>query len=124
MYQILNLSPEEDNERTASQAFSCRSVVFERLRVPVRTCVCPDGRGEWRRGAESQPVCLCFSPQLVRFGWGGGSGGAGAAEVKGFERGTHYDLETADCLDNIVQTVAVMKIYQRLGPPMQGRSCF
>lgn len=45
MYQILNLSLEEDNERTASQAFSCRSVVFERLRVPVRTCVCSDGSG-------------------------------------------------------------------------------
>lgn len=43
MYQILNLSLEEDNERTASQAFSCRSVVLERLRVPVRTCVCSDG---------------------------------------------------------------------------------
>lgn len=82
-------------------------------------------RGAGRRGGGgvSQPACLCFSPQLVRFG-GGVGGGAGAAEVKGFERGTHYDLKTAGCLDNIVQTAAVMKIYQQLGPPMQGRSCF
>lgn len=87
--------------------------------MPVRTCVCSDGRGGKK---VSRRVCV-FLFNLCALGWGG-SGGAGAAEVKGFERGTHYDLETADCLDNIVQTVAVMKIYQRLGPPMQGRSCF
>lgn len=120
MYQILNLSLEEDNERTASQAFSCRSVVFERLRVPVRTCV---AFRRWEGGGSAVIVFAFFSS--TRALWLGGAGGvAGAAEVKGFERGTHYNLETADCLDDIVQTVAVMKIYQRLGPPMQGRSCF
>lgn len=86
----------------------------KRLREPVRTCVCSDGE-------ESQPACLCFSPELVCFGWEGGVLRWGHWEKNSL------GSQSADCLDNIIQTVivAVMTISsQQLWPPLQRSSCF
>lgn len=68
MYQMLSLSLREDNEHTMSQAFSCPSVV---LSVYVCLCAHVSGGGGGVVVKKNQPACLCFSPELVCFGWVG-----------------------------------------------------
>lgn len=63
MYQILNLSPGEDNECAISQAFSCRRVV-----LGVYVCLCAHVSAQTE---EEKAWCLCFSHELVWFGWTG-----------------------------------------------------